>query len=53
LQRAINAGDDLGEGAQRFVDRHATHRAPAAQMGTIKQFDQLDADLGSGHPHPR
>jgi hypothetical protein len=26
LQRAINAGDDLGEGAQRFVDRHVTPR---------------------------
>jgi len=50
LQRAINAGDDLGEGAQRFVDRHVTHRAPAAQMGTIKQFDQLDADFEKRPP---
>src|ERR1700734_336075 len=45
VQRAINAGDDLGEGAQRFVDRHVMRRAPAAQLGAIKQLDRLRADF--------
>jgi hypothetical protein len=52
LQRAINAGDYLGEGAQRFVDRHVTHRAPAAQLGAIKQFDRLRADFEKRPPAP-
>jgi hypothetical protein len=52
LQRAINAGDDLGEAAQRFVDRHVTQHAPPAQLGAIEMLDRLKADFEKRPPAP-
>jgi hypothetical protein len=51
-QRAINAGDDLGEGAQRFVDRHVTRYAPPAQPGAVELLDRLTANLEKRPPAP-
>jgi hypothetical protein len=52
LHRAINAGDDLGEGAQRFVDRHVAHRASPAQLGAVELLDCLKADFEKRPPAP-
>src|ERR1700691_6412666 len=52
LQRAINAGDDLGEGAQRFVDRHVPQHAPPAQLGAVELLDRLKADFEKRPPAP-
>jgi hypothetical protein len=52
LQRAINVGDDLGEGAQRFVDRHVTHLAPPSQLGAVEMLDRLKADFEKRPPAP-
>jgi hypothetical protein len=50
LQRAINAGDDLGEGAQRFVDRHITQHAPPTQPGAVELLRRLKADFDKRRP---
>jgi hypothetical protein len=52
LQRAINAGDDLGEGAQRFVDRHVPQNAPPEQLGAVEMLDGLKADFEKRPPAP-
>jgi hypothetical protein len=52
LQRAINAGDDLGEGAQRFVDRHVAQHAPPMQLGAVELLDRLKADFEKRRPAP-
>jgi hypothetical protein len=52
LQQAINTGDDLGEGAQRFVDTHVTRHAPPAQPGAVELLDRLTANLEKRPPAP-
>jgi hypothetical protein len=52
LQREINAGDDLGEGAQRFVETHVTRHAPPAQPGAVELLDRLTADFEKRPPAP-
>jgi hypothetical protein len=50
LQRAINAADDLGEGAQRFVDRQVIQ--PPARPGTVELPDHLKANFEKRPPAP-
>jgi hypothetical protein len=52
LQRATNTGDDLGQGAQRFVDRHVGQHAPPAQQGAVDLLDRLKADFEKRPPAP-
>jgi hypothetical protein len=52
LQRAADAGDDLGEATQRFVDRHATHHAPRMPLGALDLADSLKADFEKRPPAP-
>ncbi len=53
LQRAINAGDDLGEGAQRFVDRHVITARVAGATGRDQSSTVSRRILRSGHRHTR
>jgi hypothetical protein len=47
LQRANDAGDDLGEGAQHFAQH-----APPMQLGAVEPLDRLKADFEKRPPAP-
>jgi hypothetical protein len=52
LRRAIDAGDDLGEATQRFVDRHAANRVTWTQLGAVDLVDSLKPDFEKRPPAP-